>query len=94
MPEIYTHTHTHTPISVAEKIFKVSFREAMNDCSWSNFLCGKKRWEGALMFCYAKRGMTEMRWFFSHSTERIEDKESFCNSSLDILRTRGGQEES
>ena len=41
MAEIYTHTHTHTPISVAEKIFKVSFREAMNDCSWSNFLCVK-----------------------------------------------------
>ena len=37
----HTHTHTHTPISVAEKIFKVSFREAMNDCSWSNFLCVK-----------------------------------------------------
>ena len=40
MPEIYT--HTHTPISVAEKIFKVSFREAMNESSWSNFLYGKK----------------------------------------------------
>ena len=38
----HTHTHTHTPISVAEKIFKVSFREAMNESSWSNFLCGKK----------------------------------------------------
>ncbi len=32
----------HTPISVAEKIFKVCFREAMNESSWSNFLCGKK----------------------------------------------------
>ena len=32
----------HTPISVAEKIFKVSFREAMNESSWSNFLYGKK----------------------------------------------------
>ena len=36
------HTPTHTPISVAEKIFKVSFREAMNESSWSRFLCGKK----------------------------------------------------
>ena len=34
--------YTHTPISVAEKIFKVCFREAMNESSWSNFLCGKK----------------------------------------------------
>ena len=34
--------HAHTPISVAEKIFKVSFREAMNESSWSRFLCGKK----------------------------------------------------
>ena len=38
MAEIYT----YTPISVAEKIFKVSFREAMSVCSWSNFLCGKR----------------------------------------------------
>ena len=42
----HTHTHTHTPISVAEKNFKVSFREAMNDCSWSNFLCDKKAFWG------------------------------------------------
>ena len=43
---LHTHTHTHTPISVAEKIFKVSFREAMNDCSWSNFLCVKNTFRG------------------------------------------------
>ncbi len=36
------HPSTHTPISVVEKIFKVSFREAMSVCSWSNFLCGKR----------------------------------------------------
>ena len=40
----HTHTHTHTPISVAEKIFKVSFREAMNESSWSRFLCDERLW--------------------------------------------------
>ena len=42
MAEIYT----HTPISVAEKIFKVSFREAMNENSWAFFVCGKKAFGG------------------------------------------------
>ena len=38
----HTHTHTHTPISVAEKIFKVSFREAMNESSCLIFYVVKK----------------------------------------------------
>ena len=46
--------HAHTPISVAEKIFKVSFREAMNESSWSRFLCGKKVFIGNK--CLIKRG--------------------------------------
>ena len=35
------HTHTHTPISVAEKIFILNCREAMNESSWAFFVCGK-----------------------------------------------------
>ena len=38
--------HTHTPISVAEKNFKVSFREAMNENSWAFFVCGKNTFGG------------------------------------------------
>ena len=33
--------HTHTPISVAEKIFILNCREAMNENSWAFFVCGK-----------------------------------------------------
>ena len=36
------HIYPHTPISVAEKIFVLNYGEAMNESSWSNFLCGKK----------------------------------------------------
>ena len=36
------HTPTHTPISVVEKIFKVSFREAMNESSCLIFYVVKK----------------------------------------------------
>ena len=60
MPEIYTHTHTHTPISVAEKIFVLNYGEAMNESSWSNFLCGKRFFIGDRGLI--KRGL-EMRKF-------------------------------
>ena len=39
--EFYTHTHTHTHIykPCREKNW---YKEAMNESSWSRFLCGKK----------------------------------------------------
>ena len=42
--EFYTHTHTHTLINPAEKNFKSWYKEATNESSWSNFLCGEKLW--------------------------------------------------
>ena len=65
MPEIYTHTHTHTPISVAEKIFKVSFREAMSVCSWSNFLCGKRFFIGDRGLIKGGFEMRKFSWLLS-----------------------------
>ncbi len=35
------HTPTHT-YKRCQKIFVLNYGEAMNESSWSNFLCGKK----------------------------------------------------